>query len=159
MPFPTGEHQHVALVAGTNSAGELVHEQVPATLMQDDVYQVASTPGLVYGCAAGDVIQVTPDGHFQVLRRGGNIAIQALTADAFSAEDVQRLRDAFRSYEGLVEAPEHRRFIVVTVPARVGFEAIEAIMTSWQAATPGAGWEYGNVYADDGTPLNWWRVE
>jgi hypothetical protein len=73
------------------------------------------------------------------------------------ARDVQRLTDAFNTLGGLVEAPDHRRFLVVTVPVEAGFAAIEAAMTDWHAANPRVEWSFGNIYADDGTPLNWWH--
>jgi hypothetical protein len=153
-PLP---HEHVALLAGVGPSGRPVHEQVPAAPLPDGTYEVTATPALVRGCAAGDVVQLAPDGGFQVLRRGGNVAIQAFIDAGFTAADVQRLADAFETLGGLVEAPAHRRFLVVTVSVRVGFAAIEAAMAGWQVTVPTAEWSFGNVYAADGTPMAWWR--
>ncbi|BFU46699.1 DUF4265 domain-containing protein [Krasilnikovia sp. MM14-A1004] len=151
-------HEHVALLAGTNASGLPVHEQVPAARLGDGLYRVAGTPALVDGCAAGDVVHVQADGSFQVQHHGGNVAIQAFTPEAFTTTDVERLTEVINSLGGVAEAPAHRRFLVVTVPVRVGFAAIEAAMTGWQAATPQAEWSFGNVYGVDGAPLNWWRA-
>lgn len=151
-------HGHIDLLAGANASGQAVHEQVPATLVNDaGVYELVATPALVLGCAAGDTIKLNPDRSFQILRRGGNVAIQAFSSTTFTQAEIQYLTDAFTPLHGLVEAPHHARFIVVTVPATAGFTAIEAAMADWHATTPSTEWFYSNVYADDGSPLNWWH--
>ncbi|WP_328991034.1 DUF4265 domain-containing protein [Kribbella sp. NBC_01245] len=149
---------HVGLLAGTGPSGRLVHEEVPAKRLADGAYQLTATPALVRGCAAGDIVQLTADGGFQVTSRDGNVAIQAFVDTEFTAGEIQHLTAAFEPLAGVVEAPTHRRFLVVTVPVRAGFEAIEAAMANWHAAVPTADWSFGNVFADDGTPLNWWHT-
>jgi hypothetical protein len=151
-------HEHVLLVADTDESGRQVKEPVPASALDDGTFEVLGTPALVYGCAAGDVIQVAPDGNFTVLRRGRNVAVRAFPVGSFATEEVQRLSDAFLQLGGHVEAPGDRRFVVATVPAAAGFQAIESVMADWQAGVPNVQWEFGNVYAADGSPLRWWQA-
>jgi hypothetical protein len=151
-------HEHVLLVADTDESGRPVKEQVPASALDEGIFEVLGTPILVYGCAAGDVIEVAPDGSFTVLRRGGNVAVRAFPVGSFAVEEVQRLSDAFLQLGGHVEAPGDRRLVVATVPAAAGFQAIESIMADWHAGVPDAQWEFGNVYAADGSPLRWWQA-
>ncbi|MBL7258613.1 hypothetical protein [Paractinoplanes lichenicola] len=61
---------HVVLLAGY-SEQQPVNEVVPATLVEDGVYDVLGSPAMAYGCAAGDRVRVAADGSFEVLRRGG----------------------------------------------------------------------------------------
>jgi hypothetical protein len=63
----------------------------------------------------------------------------------------------FDPLRGLVEAPAHRRFAVVTVPVSAGFPAIEAAIAGWMSIRADtAEWFFGNVYDDDGHALQWW---
>lgn len=58
-----------------------------------------------------------------------------------------------------MEAPADRRFVVVTVPAAVGFPAVEAVMETWAAGVSvPAEWGFSNVFGPDGEPLNCWQA-
>ncbi|WIM99031.1 DUF4265 domain-containing protein [Actinoplanes oblitus] len=149
------EQTHVRLVAGLGSGGQLVYETVLTRTIEPDLHLVLGTPAFVEGIAAGDQIRVRAGGGFEVVHRGGNICLLVVPGDPPAPEDLAPLRDSFDDLGGIVELPADRRFIVITVPAAAGFDAVEAAIDAW--TTPrGDHWEYGNVYDPDGNPLNWW---
>ncbi len=151
-------HCHVSLQAGLTSSGEPVFETLPARAVGPGLFELAGSPGLVEGCAAGDLLKIDAEGLFQVERRGPNLCIQAFGEPAVAAESLEALTDAFAPLGGLVEAPADRRFIVVTVPASVGFPAVEAVMGAWALSVSGQlEWGFSNVFGPDGEPLNWWQ--
>ncbi|MEW2129191.1 DUF4265 domain-containing protein [Streptomyces sp. NPDC005435] len=156
-PAPS-RHCHVALRVGFAGSGKPVFETLPARVVGPGSYELTGSPGLVEGCAAGDVLKVGADGEFAIERRGPNLCVQAFGEPPFDAGSLESLISAFAPLGGLVEAPADRRFIVVTVPAAAGFPSVEAVMDTWAA---GAGvrveWGFGNVFGPDGEPLNWWR--
>jgi hypothetical protein len=152
------DHRHVTLFAGRSSDGQAVYEPVPATAVAPGVYDVLASPAMAYGCAAGDRIQVSEDGTFEVLNRGGNLCLIVLPATPPAAADIAALSTEFQGLGGIVESPPSRRFIVVTVPATAGFPVVEATVTSW-TTDYGGEWEYGNVYDDDGRTLDWWTTK
>ena len=150
-------HSHVNLFAGSASSGRPVYEPVPAAAVSPGVFDVLASPALVHGCAAGDRIQVAEDGRFEVLSRGGNLCVVLFPAERPPDPDVDELTAAFQRLGGIVESPPDRRFIVVTVPMAAGFPAVEQAVNDW-TATRSCEWEYGNVYDDNGDPLNWWTA-
>ena len=121
------------------------------------VYDVLGSPVLTYGCAAGDRIRVAEDGSFEVLRRGGNLCLVLFPASPPADDEVTLLTTAFQHLDGIVETPPDRRFVVVTVPVKAGFAAIENVVNDW-TATRDCPWEYGNVYDEAGDPLGWWTA-
>ncbi|MFF4120903.1 DUF4265 domain-containing protein [Streptomyces sp. NPDC001714] len=156
---PTHSHRcHVALRAGFASSGKPVFETLPARAVGPGSYELLGSPGMVEGCAAGDLLKIDADGLFQVEQRGPNLCIQAFGEPPFAAESLESLIGAFGPLDGLVEAPADRRFIVVTVPAVAGFPAVEAVMEAWAAGESGLlEWGFSNVFGPDGEPLNWWQ--
>ncbi|MFE4425046.1 DUF4265 domain-containing protein [Streptomyces sp. NPDC056817] len=151
-------HCHVALRAGLASSGRPVFETLPARAVGPDTYELMGSPGMVEGCAAGDLLKIDADGLFQVERRGPNLCIHAFGEPPFAAESLESLISAFTPLAGLVEAPADRRFIVVTVPAAAGFPAVEAAMETWAAGVAVLlEWGFSNVFGPDGEPLNWWH--
>jgi hypothetical protein len=134
-----------------------VDELVPARPLGERMYLVLATPGMVYGCAAGDTVRVEADGTFSVVRRGGNVAVHIYSKPPLEQRDIEDLEERFDPLGGLVEAPAHRRFAVVTVPVSVGFPAVESAIAGWTSVrTDTAEWFFGNVYDDDGASLEWW---
>ncbi|MCX5090250.1 DUF4265 domain-containing protein [Streptomyces sp. NBC_00365] len=151
-------HRHVALRVGFAGSGRPVFETLPARAVGPDSYELMGSPGMVEGCAAGDLLKIDADGRFQIERRGPNLCVQAFGGTPFTAESLESLISAFAPLGGLVEAPADRRFIVVTVAAAAGFPAVEAVMETWAAGvdTP-LEWGFSNVFGPDGEPLNWWQ--
>ncbi|MFE2546833.1 DUF4265 domain-containing protein [Actinacidiphila glaucinigra] len=149
---------HVSLQVGRTSSGKPVLETLPARAVGPGLFELVGSPGLVEGCAAGDLLKIDAEGLFQVERRGPNLCIQAFGEPAFDADSLEALTKGFAPLNGLVEAPADRRFIVVTVPASAGCPAVEAVMDAWSASVSGQlEWEFSNVFGADGEPLNWWQ--
>jgi hypothetical protein len=81
--------------------GRLVREVVPVQSLGGNLVEVAGSPDLVMGCAAGDVLLLAPDGQFTIERRGPNECIQAYASPAFEHDAIAALAEAFRSSGGL----------------------------------------------------------
>ena len=150
-----GERTVRYLRAGENAAGNAVHEEVLVDDLGDGLYRIAATPGMVEGIAAGDIIQLDDDERFRVVRHGGNVAVQVFFRPA--EEDVDDVRPAIESLGGWLDGADDRAVRAFTIPMSVGFPAIEAVMRSFLERHPKAEWVYGNVYDEEGRPLNWWE--
>ncbi|MFI7603716.1 DUF4265 domain-containing protein [Micromonospora sp. NPDC049366] len=147
--------ERLRLVAGKKRSGELVYEEVLGELQSDGTYRVAVTPGLVLGTAAGDVIEVDKiDGSYEVVTRGGNIAVQVYGDPA----QALRVKDEIKRLGGWHDGGL-RNLTVFTIPYRDGFERLEAVLNSLLDASGSLQWFYGNVYesSDGVTPLGWWE--
>ncbi|MGE7439851.1 DUF4265 domain-containing protein [Kitasatospora sp. NPDC001175] len=83
-----GADTHIRLLAGHSSAGQPVFEVLPARTLGADLFELTGSPGLVLGCAAGDVLQVAGDGAFEVTERGANVCVQAYHGGPFSPEEL-----------------------------------------------------------------------
>ncbi|MBO7935202.1 DUF4265 domain-containing protein [Streptomyces antibioticus] len=139
-------HGHVALRIGAAASGKPVYETLPARAIGPDTYELTGSPGLVEGCAAGDVLKVAADGTFQIEHRGPNLCVQTFGDPPFTATSLEALITAFTPLNGLVESPTDRRFIVITVPATAGVPAVEAVMESWATDVPGRlEWGVSNI--------------
>ena len=130
--------------------GRRVREVVPVQWLGDELIEVAGSPGFVMGCAAGDVLRLDPDGQFTVDRRGPNECVQAYGQPPFTQEDIDTLVVAFQGFGGLVEAPAHRKFVVVTVPTAVGRAAIVEQLVAWAAKVVRAEWQFSTGNAENG---------
>lgn len=119
-------------------------EILPARQVRSDLFELGGSPGLVLGCAAGDVLRVADDGRFEVVEQGGNLCIQTAGHGHFSPESFAELRHAVEELGGLAEAPPDLRFIVVTVVRELGLPAIEQVMDTWVAGIDGVEWWFGN---------------
>ncbi|MER7582264.1 DUF4265 domain-containing protein [Kitasatospora sp. NPDC097691] len=139
---PTGTH--VRLLAGHAGSGRPVFEVLPARLVKPGLFELAGSPGMVLGCAAGDVLRVADDGRFEVVEQGENLCIQAAGLGQVSPEAFAALKDAVGKLAGVAEAPAGLRFIVVTVGRAVGLAAIEQVMSTWAAGLDGVEWWFGN---------------
>ena len=147
---------HLALLAGRRRDGQPVFEVVPARSSPGGLWELLGTPALAEGCAEGDVVAVHEEGEFEVRERGGNVAVVSYAKQGQTLErHVAPLERVLNSLQGTVECPDDGRWIVATVPVSSGFSAIEAAMSGWAAAA-GCDWSFGNVYDQDGQPLNWW---
>ena len=160
MPDTAPPHDHhVGLCAGLRSDGSPFIELVPARRLADGLYEVLGTPGMANGCARGDHISVDADGGFEVVMRGGHVAVHFYPPGPLAVEDIAALRRQFADLNGDVEAPTPAKFAVVTVPVAVGFPAIERAVDAWLATRPDIEWHFGNVYDDDDAPLGWWSPD
>ena len=150
-------HGHVALLVGRKASGQPVLEQIPAEHVGDAKHRLLGTPGLVLGCAEGDVVTVADDGNFEVIARGGNLSV--LVYGEHLADFLAELRRTFAAIGGTVEAPDDLAFVVATVPVAAGFSTVERAVGEALDGAPGAQWFYGNVYDELDQPLNWWAAE
>ena len=147
---------HVNLALGVASDGTTSFEPIHATYLGKSRYRVEFTPGLVYGIAAGDEIELGVAGEFKVVLRAGNIAVRV-----FSSESLREIEGELTAQ---IEAIGGRldgmimRGLAYTISYAAGFNAIERIFTVFIQKNPKAFWEYGNVYTEDGVPLNWWQT-
>ncbi|MER7706951.1 DUF4265 domain-containing protein [Kitasatospora sp. NPDC097605] len=143
-PRPDSGTVHVRLLAGRAPSGKPVFEVLPAYPLEAGRCELAGSPGLVLGCAAGDVLDVGEDGGFEVVRQGGNLCVQAYRPGGFAPGAFADLRNVVGGLGGSAEAPADLRFIVVTV-GRTGAADTEAAMDAWAASTDGASWWFGNA--------------
>ncbi|MFJ4091246.1 DUF4265 domain-containing protein [Kitasatospora sp. NPDC089913] len=140
-----GADTHIRLLAGRNSAGRPVLEVLPARVLGERSFELSGSPGLVLGCAAGDVLRIADDGTFEVTERGANVCIQAYRGGPFSSEDLADLQAGLVPLDGLAEAPADGRFIVATVARQVGLPAVERVMNDWAAGVDNAEWWFGTA--------------
>ena len=123
-----------------------VFELLPARSLSSGLFELAGSPGLVLGCASGDVLRVSDDGQFEVRTVGRNLCVQAdpqsglLTSEALAA-----LTEDFEAVGGLVESPSDRRFIVVTVDRSTGIPVIARLMETWSLGVGQGEWCFGNA--------------
>ena len=135
-------------------------EPVHAVRLADGNYRVLNSPGFVEGIAAGDEIALLDeDGKFEVLKRGGNVAVQVYSSEPIEMHK-RSLEEQVVKLKGVLDGAIEKG-MVFTIPVAAGFPNIEKIFNSFVEANPKAQWVYGNVYdPEDGvTPLDWWKDE
>ena len=118
-------------------------------------FRVIFSPGLVYGIAAEDEIEVWGEGEFKVTRRGGNLAVRV-----FSEQPIRgicdRLIERVSSELGGRMDGEPKNVMAFTGPVSATFSAVEAVFEAFANRISSVVWEYWNVYDQEGNPLNWW---
>jgi hypothetical protein len=148
------ERATVEMVAGINSSGEPVFEEVLVDRLDSGTYRVVATPGLVLGIAADDVVRITPDARYQIVERGGNLAVQVYGDHDLVDEVTKDVWELGGSLDGRAD-----NLTVYTIPVSAGFLQVERVFKDLVARHPDVEWYFGNVYdTEDGvTPLNWWQ--
>jgi hypothetical protein len=157
-------HDHVRLLSDHTASGAAVHEEVAAVRVDDDRWRLLATPRLALGVAAGDLLQVTEDGSYEVVERGGNIAV-AVGATGRPEAEFEKLIEGFTRLGGWLDARTDAKrttssLLVFTVPFRPGvFPEIQRLTNDFVLGHADREWYYMNVYADEegGHPLNWWN--
>lgn len=150
----TSVPMHILLRVGEGSTGKPVFEPVHAASSGGSRYRIEFTPGLAYGIAAGDEIELGPGGVYTVTERAGNVAVRVFSASVFSGVQhdlIAEVEDLGGRLDGSID-----KGLAFTIPLRAGFAAIENVFTRFASHTR-CEWEYGNVYAEDGTALGWWE--
>lgn len=151
-----GSERHLLLLI-EYADGRPLQEPVHAEEVGGEVFRLLYSPGFVQGIAAGDEFRLLgADGAFEVVRRGGNLAVQVFSDEAVAprqAELAGRVARLGGTLDGAIE-----QGLAFTVPVTAGFPAVEALFDGWVAEHPGWEWCFGNVYdpADGVTPLGWW---
>lgn len=144
----------IVVKAGTRGDGESVFERLPAEALGEGLYRVLRSPAFAPGIARGDTVKVDDDGNCRVLEHSGLLVVRVFARAGISAMTAT-LGPALNSFDGEIEH-EDERLLVFTVPVTAGFADIEAVMTQLLEGREDATWRYGNVYNDQGEPLNWW---
>jgi len=131
-------------------------EPVHAQSLGGRRYKIEFTPGLAYGIAAGDEIELADDGRFEVIVRAGYVAVRVLCPHSLRSVEPSLTSLVASSLGGRLDG-NIGRALAYTIPIQSGFPGIEAVFNEFVSATADALWEYGNVYAKDGSPLGWWH--
>ncbi|MFT3734198.1 MAG: DUF4265 domain-containing protein [Rhodocyclaceae bacterium] len=147
---------HIKLLVGKTSSGQPAYESVYVTEVGPHKYVIEFSPGLAYGVAAGDEIELFEDGSFEVVRRAGSVAVRVLSEHLLDSAEPDLTRKVGEILGGRLDG-NIGHGLAYTIPHGPGFPAIEQVFEAFVHSTPGAAWEYGNVYAEDGTPLGWWQ--
>ena len=147
---------HINLLAGETSSGKPAYEPVHAIEVGPCRYKIEFSPGLAYGVAAGDEIKLFEDGSFEVVSRAGNIAVRVLSEHLLDSVEPDLTKKVGELLSGRLDG-NIGRGLAYTIPHESGFPAIEQVFEAFVHSMPGAIWEYGNVYAEDGAPLGWWQ--
>jgi hypothetical protein len=147
---------HVNLRVGETSRGTPAFEPVHVLPLGERRFRVEFTPGLAYGLAAGDEIELADDGTYEVVARAGNVAVRVLSSQSLVTVEPNLTSLVAAALGGRLDGSIERG-LAYTVPVVAGFPAIERVFNAFIEGTSGAIWEYGNVYAEDGKPLEWWQ--
>jgi len=137
-----------------------VREELLARQIDQDTYELLSSPGLAQNVARGDIISIkNENAPAEVLKRGGNFCIQ-IYADYIPPEDITALEnDVIREFDGTLDGVFEGN-LSLAVPAKNGMERINEFFDRFREKT-GIQWYYANVYKnldddDDETLLYWW---
>jgi hypothetical protein len=123
---------------------------------------IRSIPAFTYGIAYGDEIEILNDeaGEFRVINRSGHVTVRVFLPGGLDKKSIDQLIEAVSILGGLHEIGKNAisedglSMLLLSIPVSIGFPKIERLMRDLE--TIKARWEYGNVYTDDGTALNWW---
>src|SRR5580704_13272828 len=151
----------VRLFVERGPSGRPVYEKVPAHQV-GPFWHLDASPGLAMGTAADDRLVVRDDSTFEVVERGGNIAVH-VSCPSSAAQTVKDLDAGVSQLGGRCDGRSwtndgRNLFFVSTIPSDAGFLPLEDVLNTFRSQVPDSEWYYVNVYdpADDATPLNWW---
>lgn len=137
-----------------------VREELLARQIDEDTYELLSSPGLAQNLARGDIVSIrNPDAPAEVLKRGGNFCIQ-IYADYIDPAVITALEsDVIRELGGTLDGVCEGN-LALAVPAKNGMQHINRFFDGFREKT-GIEWYYANVYQnldddEDETLLNWW---
>ena len=156
-------HEHVLITV--TDADPPGREQVPARRLNDDEWEILRSPLYATEVASGDIIKIinAEKGSFEIIKRGGNVCIQFYLGEN-DADDVKVTRDLSTKIGNLIEPLNGRveattaGLISLVLPVAIGFSKIEEALEVAVEKSPGAQWQYANVYDPvGGEPLGWWN--
>lgn len=135
-------------------------EELPARKIDQDIYELLSSPGIALNLARGDIVSIKDrEAPAVVLQRGGNFCIQ-IYADAIPQEEIAWLENAVACELGGTLDGVFEGNLSLAVPARNGMEKINDVFNRFRdrSATQ---WYYSNIYKnldddEDETLLYWW---
>ncbi|ROR99073.1 uncharacterized protein DUF4265 [Sinobacterium caligoides] len=150
------QHAIIELPAGQRTDGSTVMEKVAIRRLADGRVEMLHSPGFVKGAARGDTLKFTKEG-FEVEERAGLVAIQIYLRD--DIEKIEpKLSAEIKTMDGCRDICTER-MLVYSVPVEAGFAAIEGVMKEVAEQYAQLQWFYGNVYDEQGEPMNWWMNE
>jgi hypothetical protein len=154
---PTYESQFIPLVAGLNTEGEPVFEQIEVSPVEGakDEYRLQKAPAFVRGLARGDRIRFPARTELgaELLQRSGNLTVRVFRKHNIDAAE-QMLTPEFELLDGMLD--QHSAgLLVYSIHVSIGFLLLDKAVGQFG----GLVWYYGNVYdpKDGSTPLNWWQ--
>ncbi len=130
-------------------------EELLVQKVGDNRYRIASSPGMVQGLAANDIIALSGcDGTgFQLLQRGGCVAIHVFCEEERRNAIETALTHELGRIGGVLDGTMGRTGLCYTVSVAAGFAVIEGALRR----VVGDEWSYSNVYDEEtGELLNWW---
>ncbi|AZD99537.1 DUF4265 domain-containing protein [Pseudomonas chlororaphis] len=135
-------------------------EELPARKIDQDIYELLSSPGIALNLARGDIVSIKDrEAPAVVLKRGGNFCIQ-IYADAIPQEEIAWLENAVACELGGTLDGVFEGNLSLAIPARNGMEKINDVFNRFRdrSATQ---WYYSNIYKnldddEDETLLYWW---
>lgn len=141
---------HAYLLHGYHD-GRPLQEPVHAHDLGGGRFRLLYSPGMVRGIAAGDEFAfLDDDGAFDVLHRGGNLAVRIYTegpVDPIADEAARRVAELGGVLDGRIDTG-----MVFTIPAAAGLPQIEAVFAGLGREHPGLAWEIGNPPDPDPDP-------
>lgn len=137
--------------------GQRIAERIPVEDLGGKRYRLEGSPGLITGLAAGDEIELKREG-FRLLKHGGNVCAQIIVSrfDTAMRKGVTRLMEEIEGWLDGEMQVEGKCILVCTAPVTATFDVIEKTLDEIARRYRAQGWMYGNVYDEDGEPLNWW---
>lgn len=149
----------IEVYAGPSSTGP-VFEKLHARKIDEDTYELLSSPGLTLNLAMGDIISIkSKEAPAKVLKRGGNFCIQ-IYSDYIPQEYVTELDCEVRAeLDGMLDG-RYMGNLSFTVPSKNGMKKINQFFDGFTKKT-GVQWYYANIYKnldddEDETLLYWW---
>ncbi len=115
---------HVNLRVGETSSGTAAFEPVHVLPLDERRYRVEFTPGLAYGLAAGDEIELADDGTYEVVARAGNVAVRVLSSQSLVAVEPNLTSLVAAALGGRLDGSIERG-LAYTIPVGAGFSEIE----------------------------------
>ncbi len=128
------------LVVEQSPDGKWIRERIPARVLGNDIYELANSPMLIRGLAADDRIRLLDHGHYELVERGGTVALQVFGEWG----EVDALAQHIASIGGRLCGKEPR-MRVFSIPLSVGLYQIETTVDGVVEAWPKLTWMFGNV--------------
>lgn len=147
---------HVLLRIGERN-GEPDYEPVHVDPVAGNRFRVLYSPVFAYGMAAGDELEVDEEGRYNVVARAGNLSVRLLCANGV-ADIEPSLTEQIVRIGGRLDG-QVRAGLAYTIPLSAGRDVIGQLFSKAKQENPGALWEYGNVYDEDGNLMEWLRSE
>lgn len=137
----------INILAGHNKNGP-VHEELPATQLDDGAYRLLASPGLVLGLAKNDLISLDKEGKAQLLQHGGNFCIQIYLENPDQEKISKAAEIIDNKLSGTIDGIDGG-VIAFSVPTSNGFKKTNDIFDQIRSLL-GSEYYYSNVYKNLG---------